>query len=141
MNRKRLGTVDALGWSMVGFALGVVGGLWAGGALGRVTRARISEGIDAFRAPDAPSPVALAQGVEALLAADPALAALALRVVPVTRGTVELTGWVPDRATRARTIRLAARVPGLVTLNDSILVRGEDDLPGPPILTLEDRPA
>jgi len=69
-----------------------------------------------------------------------ALAALGLTPIPVTRGTVELTGWVPDRSARARAVRLAAQVPGLTDLINSILVHGEDDL-GSPELSLEGRSA
>jgi osmotically-inducible protein OsmY len=61
--------------------------------------------------------------------------------VAVTRGTVELTGWVPDRRTRARAVRLAAQVRGIDDLINSILVHGEDDLGAPPALTLEGRSA
>jgi hypothetical protein len=48
---------------------------------------------------------------------------------------------VPDRRTRARAVRVAALVPGLYDLINSILVHGEDDIAGPPELTLEGRSA
>ncbi len=141
MKRERLSTAETLGWSVVGFGAGLVGGLWAAGWLGRVTRSRLSDGMRASRTPAGRSPVALAETVHRALMADPALAPHDLRPVAVTRGTVELTGWVPDRRTRARAVRLAAQVPGLDDLINSILVHGEDDFGAPPALTLKGRSA
>jgi len=45
----------------------------------------------------------------------------------VTRGTVELRGWVADRPARTLAARVACAVPGIDTVINSILVRGEDD--------------
>ena len=42
-------------------------------------------------------------------------------------GVVELHGWVPSRAIRARAARVAAQVPGIERVVNCILVRGEDD--------------
>ncbi len=100
MKRERLSSSEALGWSLVGFGAGIVGGLWAAGRLGRVTRGRLADEVRAVRTPDGASAVALADSVRQALQADPALAPHGLRAVAVTRGTVELTGWVPDRRTR-----------------------------------------
>lgn len=141
MKRERLSTAETLGWSAVGFGAGLVGGLWVAGRLGRVTRTRLADELRAARAPAGASGVALAEAVNQALQAEPSLAPHALRAVAVTRGTVELTGWVPDRRTRARVVRLAAEVPGLVDLINSILVHGEDDVAAPHELTLEGRSA
>lgn len=141
MKRERLSTAETLGWSVVGFGAGLVGGLWAAGWLGRVTRGRISDEVRAFRAPRGVSSMALAEAVQAALQTDPVLAAHGLHAVPVMRGTVELTGWVPDRRTRAQAVRVAVQVPGLVDIINSILVHGEDDVAAPVELTLEGRSA
>lgn len=141
MKRERLSTAETLGWSAVGFGIGIVGGLWAAGWLGRVTRARLTDEFRALRAPDDDSPVHLAEAIRAALAADPDLAALPLRPIAVSRGTVELTGWVPDRRSRARAVRVAAQVPGVDDLINSILVHGEDDGFSPAGLTIEGRSA
>ncbi|MEZ4412555.1 MAG: BON domain-containing protein [Gemmatimonadales bacterium] len=141
MKRERLSTAETLGWPMVGFGAGLVGGLWAAGWLGRVTRGRISDEVRAFRAPGRVSSVALAAAVQSALQADPTLAEHGLHAAPVTRGTVELTGWVPDRRTRAQAVRIAAQTPGLVDIINSILVHGEDDVLAPVELTLEGRSA
>ena len=51
MKRERLSTAETLGWSVVGFGLGLAGGLWAAGRLGRITPGRLA---DELRAPHAP---------------------------------------------------------------------------------------
>lgn len=137
MKRERLSTAETLGWSVVGFGAGLIGGLWAAGWLGRVTRGRLADEVRAFRTPAGTSAVALAATVQAALDADPSLAPHGLGAVAVARGTVELTGWVPDRKTRAAAVRVAAQVPGLDDTINSILVHGEDDLAPAPGLTLE----
>lgn len=141
MRRERLSTAETLGWSAVGFGIGMVGGLWAAGWLGRVTRGRLSDEFRALRASDDDSPVHLAEAISEALAGDPELAALRLRPIAVSRGTVELTGWVPDRRTRARAVRLAGQVPGVDDLINSILVHGEDDGFSPARPTREGRSA
>ncbi len=141
MKRERLSTAETLGWSAVGFGAGLVGGLWAAGLLGRVTQGRLADEVRAFRAPESVSNVALAEAVQSALQADGDLAQHGMIAVAGPRGTVELTGWVPDRRTRARAVRVAALVPGLYDLINSILVHGEDDIAGPPELTLEGRSA
>ena len=141
MKRERLTSSEALGWSLVGFAAGIVGGLWAAGRLGRVTRGRLTDEVRAVRTPAGASAMALAEAVRQALQADPTLAPHGLSAVAVTRGTVELTGWVPDRRTRAHAVRVASLVPGLADLINSILVQGEDNVGAPRALSLEGRTA
>ncbi len=141
MKRERLTSSEALGWSLVGFGAGIVGGLWAAGRLGRVTRGRLTDEVRAVRTPAGASAMALAEAVRQALQADPTLAPHGLSAVAVTRGTVELTGWVPDRRTRAHAVRVASLVPGLADLINSILVQGEDNVGAPPALSLEGRTA
>ena len=141
MKRERLSRGEILGWSVVGFGAGVVGGLWAAGWLGRITRGRLADEVRAFRSRAGASPAALAESVRLALAADPTLAPHALDALVVSRGTVELTGWVPDRPARARAFRVANQVPGLDGLINSILVHGEDDLSSPAGLSLAGRSA
>ena len=45
----------------------------------------------------------------------------------MSRGVVELRGWVPSRAARTLAGRTALAVPGIESVINSILVRGEDD--------------
>ena len=141
MKRERLTSSEALGWSLVGCGAGIVGGLWAAGRLGRVTRGRLTDEVRAVRTPAGASAMALAEAVRQALQADPTLAPHGLSAVAVTRGTVELTGWVPDRRTRAHAVRVASLVPGLADLINSILVQGEDNVGAPRALSLEGRTA
>ena len=141
MKRERLGPAESLGWSAAGFVVGLIGGLWAAASLGRVTRGRLVGEVQALRSAGSPTTVALAEAVARALSADPTLAAHNLRSVAVTRRTVELTGWVPDRSTRTHAFRVATGVPGLDEVINSILVHGEDDFTPPPDLTLAGRSA
>ncbi len=47
----------------------------------------------------------------------------------MNRGAVELRGWVPTRTIRTAAGRAALAVPGIESVINSILVRGEDDRP------------
>jgi osmotically-inducible protein OsmY len=49
----------------------------------------------------------------------------------VGRGAVELRGWVPSRSIRTCAGRTALAVPGIESVINSLLVRGEDDRPSP----------
>jgi len=123
------------GFQIVGWTgLGVLTGLFAGFALsewvGGVSRPRVRRLVR--RRPRLPrpalTPAACARAAAAALAADPALGDLGLRATAVAVGAVELHGWVPSRALRARAGTAALGVPGIERVVNSILVRGEDDL-------------
>ena len=85
--------------------------------------------------------MALAASVTSAFRADPALAPHDISAVAVSHATVELVGWVPDRLTRARAVRVANALPGIEAAINGILVHGEDDLAGAPDLTLADQSA
>jgi hypothetical protein len=140
VKRERQSRGEILGWSVVGFGAGVLCGLWAAGWLGRGRRGRLADGFRTVRTRGGASAVALAESIRHALAADPALAPFELDALAVSGGTVELTGWVPDRPARARAVRVASRIRGLEALINSILVHGEDDL-SPPGLSLAGRSA
>jgi hypothetical protein len=110
---------------LAGFALGE----WVGGVnQTRVRRVAKSLGSGVLHHTSAAS----ARAVETALGAEPRLAGCALEVVPITRRSVELRGWVGDRPARTLAARVASAVPGVETVINSILVRGEDDrvIPG-----------
>jgi osmotically-inducible protein OsmY len=65
--------------------------------------------------------------VEAAIHGEPRLAGVSIEAITVSRGTVELRGWVKDRGSRALAARVARAVPGIDSVINSILVRGEDD--------------
>jgi hypothetical protein len=128
-------------WLLAGALLGVAGRLlWErrrGGRpadpLHRTPRAR------------APKPLSRA-GISARLArqslrADPTLADLGLRVVPVAPGTVELHGWVASRALRTRALRAVRETPTVDRVVNNLLVRGEDDLGASSADELDVKPA
>lgn len=125
----RLSKTQILLWTTLGLGTGLVAGIalseWVGGVnparfrraarrLGQATPARVT-------------PAAAARAVDAALRAQPRLAGFAIEVMAVSRGTVELRGWVTDRGARALAARMACTVPGVDTVINSILVRGEDD--------------
>jgi hypothetical protein len=125
----RLSAGEVALWAALGMAAGLLAGValseWLGGvSTGRVRRV-------ARRIRETPSPrltvPASAQAVRVALLAEPRLAALGVQALPVSRGVVELRGWVPSRAARTLAGRTALAVAGIESVINSILVRGEDD--------------
>src|SRR5689334_19059665 len=68
------------------------------------------------------------RAVLAALQAEPRLAGIPVEALPVARGVVELRGWVPTRAARTLAGRTALATPGIESVINSLLVRGEDDV-------------
>jgi hypothetical protein len=121
-------------WSTVGVGTGLLAGFALGEWVGGVNQTRVrrvakrlgySEGRHHTSA-------ASARAVETALAGESRLVGCALEVVPISRTSVELRGWVRDRPARTLAARVACAVPGVETIINSILVRGEDDriIPG-----------
>jgi len=71
----------------------------------------------------------LVHDAQSVLVADVQLRDWELEVVPVGRGRIELRGWVGTRAARTRAARLVGEAVTAEAVLNSILVRGEDDLP------------
>ncbi len=131
---KRLSGVQVFLWSTFGVGTGLVAGFALSEWVGGVNQTRVKR---AAKSLGHPSPVhhtsaASARAVEGALAAEPRLSGCALEVVPISRSTVELRGWVGDRAARTLAARVACAVTGVDSVVNSILVRGEDDrvIPG-----------
>jgi hypothetical protein len=138
--REQLGPDQTVGWSLAGFAAGLLAGIILGEWFGPTTPrqlARYRTGEARRRRPA--SAADTAARVQAALATDPSLSLLSTRLVGPR--TVELTGWVDDRAARARAARLVNRLPDIDTLINSVLVRGEDDRRRFPDLRLTDQSA
>ncbi len=118
-------------------ALGVGGGLLAAIALsewvGEVNAGRVRRVADRLResGPTRLTASASVRAVEVALRAEPRLAGLTIEARAVSRGAVELRGWVPSRSLRTAAGRTALAVPGIESVINSILVRGEDDRPSP----------
>jgi hypothetical protein len=131
--RHRPAASELLAWSLVGLGLGVLAGFALGSWLGpvgpRAPRAETDRAPDDDQAPLKPAEAASA--VRRVLERDQALAALDLQPIAVGPGVVELHGWVPSRALRARAVRLAAGTGGIHSLVNCLLVHGEDDASEP----------
>lgn len=128
--RTQLSAFQIVTWAAVGLTGGLVVGFVLAEWLGDVNAPRVRRAARRMRQPP-PRPVlsaaSTARATAAALAADPELCELGLAATPVSSGTVELHGWVRTRAARARAGRVAAGVPGVDAVINSILVRGEDD--------------
>jgi BON domain len=127
------GTQIAL-WTTFGLGTGLLAGFALSEWMGGVTRPRMQRVARRLgqASPVRLTPAASARAVDGALQAEPKLANFSIEVVPVSRGTVELRGWVTDRAARTLAARVACAVAGIDTVINSILVRGEDDrvIPG-----------
>jgi osmotically-inducible protein OsmY len=129
VRRDELSGIQILLWTMLGVGTGLVAGFalseWVGGV--NQTRVRRVAQRLGQSAPARLTPAASVRAVEAAIHAQPRLAGFAIEAIAVSRGTVELRGWVTDRGTRTLAARVARAVPGIETVINSILVRGEDD--------------
>jgi hypothetical protein len=116
-------------WTTIGVGTGLVAGFalseWVGGV--NPNRFRRAARRLGHAAPPPATPAAAARAVDAALRGQARLAGFTIEVIAVSRGTVELRGWVTDRGARTLAARVACAVPGVDTVINSILVRGEDD--------------
>jgi hypothetical protein len=116
-------------WTTFGVGTGLLAGFALSEWMGGVTRPRVQRVARRLGqgAHGRLTPAASARAVDAALHAEPRLAGFSIEVVAVSRGTVELRGWVTDRPARTLAARVARAVAGIDTVINSILVRGEDD--------------
>ena len=116
-------------WTTFGVGTGLLAGFALSEWMGGVTRPRMQRVARRLgqAAHGRLTPAASARAVDSALHAEPRLASFSIEVVAVSRGTVELRGWVTDRAARTLAARVARVVAGIDTVINSILVRGEDD--------------
>jgi hypothetical protein len=121
-------------WSTFGVGTGLLAGLALGEWVGGVNQTRVRRVAKSLGYTGAlhHTSAASARAVQTALGAEPRLAGCTLEVVPISRRSVELRGWVGDRPARTLAARVAGAVPGVETVINSILVRGEDDrvIPG-----------
>ena len=131
--RDRLGGIQMVLWTGLGLGVGLVAGFALSEWVGGVSRMRMTGVARRFRQP-APTRLttsASARAVLATLQAEPRLTGIPMEVLPVARGVVELRGWVPSRASRTIAGRAALATPGIESVINSLLVRGEDDIARP----------
>ncbi len=124
-----LSGVELLLWTTLGVGTGLVAAFALSEWVGDVNRVRVGRAARRLREqrPTRLTIAASARAVEVALAAEPRLAGLRIDALPVARGVVELRGWVPSRVARTAAGRTALAVPGIESVINSILVRGEDD--------------
>jgi hypothetical protein len=129
VRRDELSGTQIFLWTTLGVGTGLVAGFALSEWVGGVNRTRFRRATHrlAHSMPARVTPAASARAVDAAIHAEPRLAGFAIEVMAVNRGTVELRGWVTDRGSRTLAARVACAVPGIDTVINSILVRGEDD--------------
>lgn len=120
-------------WAALGAGAGLVAAMVLSEWVGEVNRGRVRRIADRLREqePTRLTAAASARAVQVALNADPRLAGLPIEARAVSRGAVELRGWVPSRSIRTAAGRTALAVPGIESIINSLLVRGEDDRPSP----------
>jgi hypothetical protein len=129
VRRDELSGIQIFLWTTLGMGAGLVAGFGLSEWVGGVNRTRFRRAARRLGHP-VPARVTLAasaRAVEAAIRAEPRLARFTIEVTAVSRGTVELRGWVTDRGSRTLAARVARAVPGVDSVINSILVRGEDD--------------
>ena len=129
MRRDELSGTQIFLWTTIGMGTGLLAGFALSEWVGGVNRTRFRRAARRLgqNAPVRVTPAASARAVEAALHAEPRLAGFSIEAMAVSRGAVELRGWVKDRGSRALAARVACAVPGIDSVINSILVRGEDD--------------
>lgn len=129
---KNISFAELAIWSLGGLAAGFAIGVGLSAYAGVVTRERVRRVAGDLRRPS-PTPrfgrSLMAAAAAQELGADPALAGLPIDVRAVGARTIELRGWVPDRALRSLASRAVRRVAEIDAVVNNILVRGEDDRP------------
>lgn len=129
-HRERLNGIQIILWTGLGLGAGLAAGFTLSEWIGGVNRIRVRGVARRLRegVPARLTSSASVRAVEAALQAEPRLAGVPVEVMAVARGVVELRGWVPSRAARALAGRTALAAPGIDSVINSLLVRGEDDL-------------
>jgi hypothetical protein len=131
---KQLSSAQVFLWATFGLGSGLLAGFaiseWVGGV--NQTRVRRVAKSLGHSSPVHHTSAASARAVEGALSKESRLTGCAIDVVPISRSSVELRGWVGDRGARTLAARIACAVSGVDSVVNSILVRGEDDriIPG-----------
>ncbi len=129
MRRDELSGTQIFLWTTLGVGTGLMAGFALSEWVGGVNRTRFRRATRRLgqQAPARSTPAASARAVEAALQGEPRLSGFSIEAMAVSRGSVELRGWVKDRGSRTLAARIARAVPGIDSVINSILVRGEDD--------------
>ena len=118
-------------WTALGAGAGLLAAMVLSEWVGDVNPGRVRRIATRLREqePARLTAAASVQAVQVALRAEPRLAGLPIEARAVSRGAVELRGWVPSRSVRTWAGRTALAVPGIQSVINSLLVRGEDDRP------------
>jgi hypothetical protein len=118
-------------WTALGAGAGLLAAIALSEWVGDVNPQRVRRIADRLREqePTRLTASASVRAVQVALGAEPRLAGLSIEARAVSRGAVELRGWVPSRSVRTLAGRTALAVPGIESVINSLLVRGEDDRP------------
>jgi len=129
-DRDRLGGLQIILWTGLGVGAGLAAGFALSEWVGGVSRLRVTGVARRLREASRTrlTTSASARAVLAALQAEARLAGVPVEALPVSRGVVELRGWVPTRAARTLAGRTALATPGIESVINSLLVRGEDDV-------------
>jgi osmotically-inducible protein OsmY len=124
---------EAVLWAVLGAGAGLLAAIAMSEWVGDVNRGRVRRITERLRekGPTRLTASASARAVQVALDAEPRLTGLSIEARAVSRGAVELRGWVPSRSIRTAAGRAALAVPGIESVINSLLVRGEDDRPSP----------
>jgi BON domain len=120
-------------WAALGAGAGLIGAIALSEWVGDVNPGRVRRIAGRLREqePTRLTAAASVRAVQVALNAEPRLAGLSIEARAVSRGAVELRGWVPSRTIRTVAGRTALAVAGIESVINSLLVRGEDDRPSP----------
>lgn len=120
-------------WTALGAGAGLLAAIAMSEWVGDVNRGRVRRITERLRekGPTRLTASASARAVQVALDAEPRLMGLSIEARAVSRGAVELRGWVPSRSLRTVAGRTALAVSGIESVINSLLVRGEDDRPSP----------
>jgi hypothetical protein len=129
----QLSGAEVVLWTALGAGAGLLAAIAMSEWVGDVNRGRVRRIRERLREkePTRLTASASARAVQVALDADPRLAGLSIEARAVSRGAVELRGWVPSRGIRTAAGRTALALPGIESVINSLLVRGEDDRPSP----------
>jgi osmotically-inducible protein OsmY len=124
---------EVVWWTMLGLGTGLLAAMALSEWVGEVNPGRVRRVAERLRVsgPTRLTASASARAVQVALQADPRFAGLLIEVRAVSRGAVELRGWVPTRSVRTAAGRTALAVRGIDSVINSLLVRGEDDRSSP----------
>ena len=122
-----------------GLLAGLVAGVGFRTLIGRLDRQRVRDAVADWTGqhPVPETGRAIGERIHEALDADPATGGLTLETVPVGPGRVELHGWVPSRATRARAIRIATEAAAGTDVVNRLVAPDDEDTAWPPTATPE----